>query len=167
MMGRRARASYISAEREPSGSRRTCSPAFLGGKTKVKRALEEIETATRQMHVLVVEDELFIRMFVSDALRDEGYTVIEAINADEALDIIMAGKRIDIVFSDVRMPGNIDGLGLLNTLKNLSPALPVILASGHLGYKEASAEGANHIISKPYQIETVLTLVANELAKSE
>jgi CheY-like chemotaxis protein len=44
-------------------------------------------SANRHVHILVVEDELFIRMFISDAFRDEGYTVIEAFNADEAVDI--------------------------------------------------------------------------------
>jgi DNA-binding NtrC family response regulator len=142
-------------------------PASFGGDTYVKRALEEAETATRQVHVLVVEDELLIRMFVSDALRDEGYSVIEAINAEEALDIVMAGKAVDIVFSDVRMPEKLYGLGLLNALKDIYPMVPVILASGHLGYKDALAEGATHIISKPYQIETVLRLIANGLVQAE
>jgi DNA-binding NtrC family response regulator len=73
--------------------------------------------AKRQVHILVVEDELFIRMFISDAFRDEGYTVIEAFNADEAVDILKAGKAVDLVFSDVRMPGTLDGIGLLRFIK--------------------------------------------------
>lgn len=129
-------------------------------------ALGEPEPATRQVHILVVEDELFIRMFVSDALRDQGYTVIEAINADEAVDILMAGKSIDLVFSDVRMPGSLDGLGLLGVVKGLFPDVPVILASGHLGSQEALAKGASHILSKPYQIDAVLECIAKELAST-
>ena len=79
----------------------------------------------------------------------------------------MAGKDVDIVFSDVRMPGKIDGLGLFNALKHIYPMLPVIFASDHLEYKEALAEGATHIISKPYQIETALRFIVKGLAQQE
>jgi CheY-like chemotaxis protein len=135
---------------------------------KVNRALEEgaPSPATSQPYILVVEDELFIRMFITDALRDEGYNVIEAFNADEAVDILMAGKAVDLVFSDVRMPGSLDGIGLLRIIKERFTGLPVILTSGHLDPRVALAEGANKVLSKPYQVGTVLELVAAELAKS-
>jgi CheY-like chemotaxis protein len=121
--------------------------------------------AERQVHILVVEDELFIRMFISDAFRDEGYTVIEAFNADEAVEILKAGKAVDLVFSDVRMPGSLDGLDLLRFIKERFSELPVILTSGHLDPREALAEGARHLLPKPYKIGTVLDLVATELDK--
>jgi CheY-like chemotaxis protein len=119
--------------------------------------------AKRQVHILVVEDELFIRMFISDAFRDEGYAVIEAYNADEAVDILKAGKAVDLVFSDVRMPGSLDGIGLLRFIKERFSKLPVILASGHLDLSVALAEGAKHLLTKPYQIGAVLDLVASQL----
>jgi CheY-like chemotaxis protein len=120
-------------------------------------------SANRHVHILVVEDELFIRMFISDAFLDEGYTVIEAFNADEAVDILKAGKAVDLVFSDVRMPGSLDGIGLLRFIKERFSKLPVILASGHLDPSIALAEGAKHLLTKPYQINTVLNLVASQL----
>jgi CheY-like chemotaxis protein len=120
-------------------------------------------SANRHVHILVVEDELFIRMFISDAFRDEGYTVIEAFNADEAVDILKAGKAVDLVFSDVRMPGSLDGIGLLRFIKERFSKPPVILASGHLDPSIALAEGAKHLLTKPYQISTVLNLVASQL----
>jgi CheY-like chemotaxis protein len=117
-------------------------------------------------HILVVEDEVLIRMVISDALRDEGFTVIEAFNADEAADILMAGKLVDLVFSDVRMPGSLDGVGLLAFVKEHFPQLPVILSSAHLEPSVALTGGARHFLSKPYKVGTVVDLIAEELAKS-
>lgn len=119
----------------------------------------------RPIHILVVEDELLIRMFVSDALRDEGYRVIEAFNGDEAADILKAGKLVDLVFSDVRMPGSLDGIGLLRLIKDRFSELPVILASGHLDPSVGLAEGAIRFVPKPYDVGTILDLVATELVK--
>jgi DNA-binding NtrC family response regulator len=119
----------------------------------------------RQIHILVVEDELFIRMFISEALRDEGFTVIEAFNADEAMNILAAGKSVDLIFSDVRMPGTLDGIGLLRSVSAGAPNVPVILTSGHLDPAVAIAEGASRFLRKPYDIQEVLDLVAFELEK--
>ena len=124
------------------------------------------EPALRAPHILVVEDEIFIRMMISDAFRDRGFSVIEAFNGDEAADLLMAGKAVDLVFSDVRMPGSLDGLGLLDFVRRHAPDLPVILTSGHLEPKLALAQGARHFLRKPYQIDAVLGLVASELGKS-
>jgi CheY-like chemotaxis protein len=121
--------------------------------------------AEARIHILVVEDELFIRMFVSDALRDEGYAVIEAFNGDEAADILKAGKMIDLVFSDVLMPGSLDGIGLLRFIKEHFSELPVILASGHLDPEVGLAAGAKQSLRKPYNIETIKDLVATELTQ--
>jgi DNA-binding NtrC family response regulator len=116
-------------------------------------------------HVLVVEDEVLIRMVISDALRDEGFTVIEAFNADEAADILIAGKVVHLVFSDVRMPGSLDGVGLLAFVKEHFPQLPVILSSAHLKPSVALTGGARHFLSKPYKVGAVVDLIAEELAK--
>ena len=120
-------------------------------------------SAKRQFHILVVEDEVLIRMFISDAFRDEGYVVIEAFNADEAVDILKAGKAVDLVFSDVRMPGSIDGIGLLRFVNERFSEIPVIMASGHLDPSIALAEGAMHLFTKPYAIDSVLNLIASQL----
>ena len=123
--------------------------------------------APRKAHILVVEDEVLIRMMVSDAFRDEGHSVIEAFNGDEAADLLMTGKAVDLIFSDVRMPGSLDGLGLLALVRDRFPDVPVILTSGHLEPREAMAEGARCFIGKPYLLGEVLTLVARELAEQD
>jgi DNA-binding NtrC family response regulator len=117
--------------------------------------------ATRKC-ILVVEDELLIRFMLSDGLRDEGYHVIEACNADEALTILQSAIP-DLLISDVRMPGTLDGLELMKTVRETQSDLPVIIISGHLDPSAAKAEGAIDFISKPYLMETVFQAVRNVL----
>lgn len=108
--------------------------------------------------VLVVEDELLIRFMMSDGLRDEGYHVIEACNADEALTILETAVP-DILVSDVRMPGSLDGIGLLRVVRKTLSTLPVIITSGHLDPATAKAEGAADFVPKPYAVEALIQAV--------
>ena len=116
--------------------------------------------------ILVVEDELLIRFMLSDGLRDEGYHVIEACNADEALTILETAVP-DLLISDVRMPGSLDGLELLKVVRETLAGLPVILISGHLDPAIAIGDGATQFIAKPYLIETVVRAVTNVLDQAE
>ena len=123
--------------------------------------------ASSRKCILVVEDELLIRMIVSDELREAGYEVIEAFDADEALAVLNSLVRIDLIFSDVRMPGALDGLGLLAIVKATFPKMPVIMASGHVEPELAMASGANKFLAKPYLLERLLVSVQEELDKAE
>jgi CheY-like chemotaxis protein len=80
--------------------------------------------------ILVAEDEVLVRMFISDVLRYEGYTVIEAINADEALAILRSPVKLDLVLTDMRMRGSIDGAGLVRVLRAEFPFMTVVMAAG-------------------------------------
>ena len=122
-------------------------------------------SAARQVRILVVEDEMFIRLFVSDLLRDSGYDVVEAVNGDEALDILNAGVAVDLVLSDVRMPGSTDGLALLKFVRERLADLPVILTSGHLEPDVALAAGASQFLAKPFKVEEALKIVELEAKK--
>jgi CheY-like chemotaxis protein len=82
--------------------------------------------------VLLVEDEVLIRIPVAESLRDIGYEVIEAGNADEAIIIVNSGIHVDLVISDVQMPGQMDGRALVKYLTLERPDIPIILASGAL-----------------------------------
>jgi CheY-like chemotaxis protein len=115
--------------------------------------------------LLVVEDEVLIRMFVADMLRDAGYDVIEAVSGNEALDILRAGLVVDLVLSDVRMPGSADGLALLAFVRQNLADLPVILTSGHLAPEIALGKGAVQFLAKPYRLEDALAAVKQEVAK--
>jgi CheY-like chemotaxis protein len=113
--------------------------------------------------ILVVEDELLIRTMVADELREEGYDAIEACDAGEALTVLQSLVRVDLVFSDVRMPGEVDGLGLMAIVRTSFPALPVILTSGHLEADIALADGACRFLGKPYQFAALLGAVRHAL----
>src|ERR1700722_2890400 len=82
--------------------------------------------------ILVVEDEVLIRFVISEYLRDVGFQVVEAGSADEALEYLGTLNEVALVFSDVRMPGSLDGIELSQRVRLLYPYLPMILASGHL-----------------------------------
>jgi len=114
--------------------------------------------------ILVVEDELLIRLMLSDGLREQGYHVIEACNADEAL-IVLETAVPDLIISDVRMPGSVDGMGLLARVRETLPMLPVIITSGHLQSNLAIADGATQFIGKPYAMELVIDAVRTELGE--
>jgi CheY-like chemotaxis protein len=115
--------------------------------------------------VLVVEDEAFIRFDVADMLRDGGLEVMEAANAQEALAVLGSGGRIDLVFSDIQMPGPMNGLGLAAHIMANRPDLPVILTSG--GTLKLEADSALAVLGpiepKPYDPEAVLARIRGAL----
>lgn len=115
----------------------------------------------RERIILLVEDEVLIRITVADVLRERGYCVIEAASGDEALLLLNSGINCDLVVSDVQMPGRIDGTALVQRLKIDRPHLPVALASGHL----AAAHDAEAVafIAKPYEPSDVVALAARIL----
>lgn len=115
--------------------------------------------------ILVVEDEILIRTLVSDELRSADFRVIEAADADEAVAILKSGARVDLVLSDVRMPGSMDGLGLLAFVRQTCSELPVIITSGHLQPDPGLADGSTVFLPKPYRFDQAVELVKLELAK--
>lgn len=110
--------------------------------------------------VLLVEDEILIRLDTAERLRARGIAVIEAADAAEALAILESGVKVDIVFTDIRMPGTMDGLGLGGAVRTRHPDIKVIFCSGdNLALSGLVAEGgAIHLADffpKPYRIEEV------------
>ena len=116
----------------------------------------DLQPASPIARILIVEDEVLTRMALAEDLREAGYSVVEASNADEALVYLNTGSRIDLVFSDIRMPGSMDGLELARRLRVERPALPVILASG-------GTERIATFIAKPYRMEQVLSVISKIL----
>jgi CheY-like chemotaxis protein len=107
----------------------------------------------RVMHtVLIVEDETMVRMPIAEYLRDCGYNVVEAGDAYEAIAVMDAEEPVSLVFSDVRMPGKMDGFGLAEWFQSNYPSVPVLLTSGYNGGRSlagASSPGGR-FIEKPY-----------------
>lgn len=115
----------------------------------------QADDAASGYRVLVVEDEILIRIMVADDLRDHGFSVFEAANGDEAIALLSAGAAFDAVFTDVRMPGLADGLALLAYVRGTRPDLPVLVTSGHLRPELALSGGAADFLPKPYDSEAV------------
>ena len=120
--------------------------------------------ADRRLVVLVVEDEALIRIAVADWLRESGIDCLEAADADEAVDIFRAHDDIDLVFSDVRMPGSMDGLDLARWLRSERPDVPVILTSANPLPLTAQFAAALPFFRKPYDLCAVVARV-RELAR--
>jgi CheY-like chemotaxis protein len=108
--------------------------------------------------VLLVEDNPEVATVSAGLLEQLGYTVRRVTNAEAALDEIER-NGIDLVFSDIVMPGKMDGLGLARQLKTLRPQLPILLATG---YSEAAlnVRGDFPILRKPYEIHQLSQAIA-------
>jgi CheY-like chemotaxis protein len=107
---------------------------------------------------------MLIRMLIADELRDADYDVVEAGDADEALEVLGTSAPVDLIISDVRMPGSIDGLGLLAAVKAKCPKLPFIVTSGHIEPSVAIQKGADRFLPKPYSPHVVLSVIHDELS---
>ena len=108
--------------------------------------------------ILVVDDEVLARLVLADELRDHGWTAIEAANADEALRVLQSGIAVDLVVTDIRMPGTMDGLGLARRIRADFAATRVIIVSGEHPTAEAM-RSANEYFEKPYSVAHLLQRV--------
>jgi two-component system, response regulator PdtaR len=110
--------------------------------------------------VLVVDDEIFSRLMMADELRHQGYGVIEAANADEALAVVDSGTEVDVIVTDVQMPGAMDGIGLAASVRKNWPLLKVIVLSGTTSSAEKAASLADAFFAKPCDLPTLLACIA-------
>jgi CheY-like chemotaxis protein len=110
-----------------------------------------------QPYVLVVEDEFFSRMHAADLVDAAGYRAIEASNADEALAILDARRDIRIVFTDIDMPGSMDGLKLARAIRRRWPPIELILTSGHIAVPVSEMPERGLFFSKPYRDNEIVS----------
>jgi CheY-like chemotaxis protein len=96
-------------------------------------------------------------------LREAGYHVIEAADATEAISVLSCGTRVDLVFSDVYMPGGLDGHGLARWVSQHQPAVPVLLTSAAPQDATLLASGSARFFTKPYLLPEVERLIAGLL----
>jgi len=111
---------------------------------------------------MVVDDEVLIRLVAVDMLLDAGFRVVEACSADEALVLLSTGVAADLIFTDVNMPGAIDGLGLAAYVKQAHPHIPVVLTSGGVPAFLMAQAGPAAVVAKPYT-EAELTRVIGQV----
>ena len=112
--------------------------------------------------ILVVEDNVDVRRVAVSLLEQLGYRALEVETAAAALDVIAAGKHVDLVFSDVVLPGPADGLALARTLAERYPQIPVVLTTGYAKVFDADPEFP--VLRKPYQISTLGHVIHDALS---
>lgn len=125
-------------------------------------------SGTSVQTILVVEDEILVRLTIADYLRECGYKVHEAVNAREALAMLQSPYvAIDIVFSDVQMPGDMDGFGLARWIRANKPGVQVILTSGVERSADIAASlcEAGPLLMKPYPPQDVVDRIRRLSAK--
>jgi two-component system, response regulator PdtaR len=102
------------------------------------------------IQVLVVEDEAFIRMDVVDMLRAAGFDILEAANADEAILLLESHSNIRLIFTDIDMPGSMNGLKLAAAVRERWPPIRIIATSGHFKVRAGDLPADARFIPKPY-----------------
>lgn len=106
----------------------------------------------KRASVLLVEDEPLISDFAADALEEQGFAITAVSNAGDALRRLTSGDPIDILFTDVNLPGGMDGAMLARRARELRPDLPVIYTSGRSVINGSNAVAGAMFVSKPYDV---------------
>ena len=120
----------------------------------------------RNRLILVVEDIPLIRMGVLEMLVEAGFLAVEAGSADEAIQILEARPEIRLVFTDVQMPGSMDGLKLSHYIRNRWPPVQLILASGKAMIDESQLPSGARFFAKPYDSAEVIRTIIGMLPES-
>ena len=112
-----------------------------------------------QLLILLVEDELLIRVLTSDVLANAGYRVLGATTADEALTIMEAKPQIAALVTDVKLPGTIDGFGLAHLVANRWPHVGIVITSAHVTPGNGDMPAGSAFLAKPYQLSALADAV--------
>lgn len=114
---------------------------------------------TSPIRVLVVEDETFIRMDVVEMLRAAGFDIVEATNADEAIQMLERDSDIRLIFTDIDMPGSMNGLKLAAAVRDRWPPVRIIATSGHFKIQAGDLPADARFIPKPYQSAQIISAI--------
>jgi two-component sensor histidine kinase/FixJ family two-component response regulator len=115
--------------------------------------------------VLVVEDEMMLRMRAVDIVEDAGFTPLEAVNADDALAILEARSDIELLFTDIQMPGSMDGLKLAYAVRERWPSIKIILVSGQLTLTDADKPADSRFFGKPLDVKHMIAEMQAMMSK--
>ena len=111
--------------------------------------------------VLVVEDEMVLRMRTVDMVEDAGFTSVEAVDADEAVAILGSRSDIALLFTDIQMPGSMDGLKLAHAVHERWPPIKIILVSGQLGLANIDIPADSRFFGKPLEAREMIVEMQN------
>jgi two-component system, response regulator PdtaR len=113
--------------------------------------------------VLVVDDEAMLRMCAADVLEGEGFEVIEAENADEALKVLANRPDVRVLFTDIQMPGKLDGMDLARKVHQQWPKIKLVITSGRKKPSQAEIPDDGSFIAKPYRMGEVTAEINEQL----
>jgi len=111
---------------------------------------------TQVPNVLVVEDEMILRMRAVDIVEDAGFCAIEAVNGDEAISILESRSDISLLFTDIQMPGSIDGLKLAHAVHERWPSIKIILVSGQVKPSDNERPADSRFFGKPLGVDEMV-----------
>jgi DNA-binding NtrC family response regulator len=121
-----------------------------------------IQAARQFNHILVVEDDVALRFTLAEWLRSLNYMVCEAASADEAATILSSPIVVDLVVTDVEMPGSMNGFGLVDHIRRVAPGITAIVVSGNAFQQQAREIGVP-FFRKPYDLDSISALIATML----
>jgi two-component system, response regulator PdtaR len=110
--------------------------------------------------VLIVEDDFIIALGAAELLKDAGYDTVETSNADDAVRILESGRDIEAIFTDIRMPGSMDGLALAWCVRDRWPPVKIIVTSGHHTLRKGDIPDGGVFIPKPYSEREVASALS-------
>jgi CheY-like chemotaxis protein len=113
-------------------------------------------SAAKRAVILVVEDDVFIRMDAAQMIAGDEFDVIEAANADEAIAILEARLDVTVVFTDIQMPGSMDGLKLAAAIRDRWPPIKLIATSGRVALDRDDLPDGGRFLRKPYSPAQIL-----------
>jgi CheY-like chemotaxis protein len=109
--------------------------------------------------VLVVEDEVMLGLLVSESLADEGFEVLTAANADQAIEILESRDDISTIFTDVEMPGSMDGLKLAKAVSDRWPPVNIVITTGKTRPQTDKMPKKSLFVPKPYHTADVVNAI--------
>ncbi len=114
--------------------------------------------------VLVVEDEVLVRMNAVDIIEEAGFHVLEAANADEAIKLLETRLDIRVVFTDIDMPGSMNGIKLAQAVRGRWPPIKIVATSGHFKLSKGDLPADGRFLPKPYDSRQITEIIRELLA---
>ena len=106
--------------------------------------------------ILIVEDEPFIRLAAADAFEAAGFAVVETADAASAIEILQAQPDVALLFTDIDMPGSMNGIALANFVRERWPPVQILVASGMTQIDTSELPTGARFFAKPYRAQTVI-----------
>jgi len=123
------------------------------------------QPSLRKPTVLIVEDEMLLRMRAADIVEDAGFNSVEAVNADDALALLESRSDIDLLFTDIQMPGTMNGLKLAHAVHERWPAIKIILVSGQINPAEGERPADSRFFGKPVEVQQMIAELQGMIGK--